>query len=430
MDHVPRTRLQDLPVECHQIIVTALSTEASPATAFVPSIRAWSATSTGFRKIISETGWLSAENVCQYKFNRALEFSCPALRVLAVATHHADVLTAEMFRGALARLPEGMNRPDDQTLALMLVNRAGGRLKPEVTQAYPRYLPAPLTASSVADSNKVWEFGELDFADLMRFIDETLGPRGATSAHVESRAYYFVDDCFAILQTLPIGLRTMAFMMLAQRIPGLVFSKFEAARDTAFDLLFDIDSLMPVRWSPILTKMYFAGEDFTDYVWLLLRLRGVSPATVAGICCRVVQLVGSFVDGLPDCEGGSKLSVLGPGKRHWKRLMQGHEWNEANAIKRLLNLLSQFLADKRVRQAYTDALVGRGFITRAERPFGSDRLGRQKDFHRWFTHFGGRRDSESSSELNYSDFGEETVSDGTSLALDSNTPDGSDTERT
>ncbi len=428
MNPIPRPCLQDLPADCNQIIADTLAAEPSPATAFVPSIRAWAATSTAFRKIISDAGWLSVENVCKYKFHRALEFSCPALRVLNIAAHHAHGLTANVFREALAVLPHGPNRPDDQTLALMLQNRAGDRLKQEVRYAYPRYLPE--SASSADDSADEWIFNETQFASLARFIDASLGPRGAAQAHVESRAYYFVDDSFAVLQRLPMGLKTMAFMMLAARIPGLACSKFDAARDMACDLLFDIECLIPLQWSPILMNVYFDGNDFTDHLWLLLRLQGVSPLTVAGICCRVVQLVGSYLDSLPDPEGGSGLPALGAGKRHWKRLMKGHEGNEVNGIKRLLNLLSRYLADERVRQAYTDALVGRGFITRAERPFGSDLLGRQKDFCRWFSHFDKALTGESESELNFSDVDDDTRSERTPSAMDSDTEQGSDAERT
>ena len=398
MNPLPPLSLQALPTDIHERIVNELAKEAAPATAFVPSIRSWSGTCRQFRQTMSNAGWLSAENVCKYKFERALAFTCPALRILNVAERHAEALTLSVFTEALLSLPYIENRPEDAILTVMLLQRAGPRLRPELRLALQASTKAARFEFPDETDAQGWTVSEDAFMQLGWFIDASLGIHRLGTTHEDSLIYFFVDDCFAVLQRLSVGLKSLAFMMVADRISYMAPSHFLSVQDDRLDLLFDLESLMPVQWDPALLNLYYNNQDFSEQLNDLLKYGQASSGTVAGLCCRVLRLVGNFLDGLPDPDAGRTLSSPGVGQRHWKRLMAGQNAEQVNFIKRLLCLVARHLNDKRIRRAYLETLVGRGFIHRAECPFGSDRLGRQKDFDGWCTHADGTPAIDSESE--------------------------------
>lgn len=385
MTPLPGNTLQSLPIDCQAIIANELANVPSGALAFVPSIRSWAATNVHFHQMLSEAGWLSRESVCDYKLGRVLDFSCPTTRLLNVATRYADGLTLSSFKAAVEATALTRYGPGGPILAGMLVNRAGDHLKPDVTSALrhwarqsPNFHPGELRLQDPASEP------ETNLA-LAEFFEDVLEqrPRSEDEACVASRCCFLIDDVYAMLDTWPTELRVRAFIRMAIRVPGMAISVSEPERLACMEVLFDLASLIPVQWEPALTTFRTGVNDLPFQIYLIADSPHYSPMTRATICCRVLQMVGSFLDSVPDPASGQLNTMPAAIRRHWTSVMNGCPPVAINFIKRLLLAVHTCLGFPRVKASYAKELAGRGFIHPSEIPTGKDLPGPDKQFLRW-----------------------------------------------
>lgn len=339
----------------HLQIAAHLAQEPRTSTAWVPSLRSWGSTNTYFRALLFEAGWLAPANVCNAKFAQALDFSCPALRVLNLAAHFAPALPLQALMAMLQTLPGNRSCPKHSVLPLMLVNRAGKRLPPATRAALLASVAQSPYALPVDDGTQRWTFGKPERQALKRFIGDCFGVFHGGDFHVllASGERYFADDCMAVVLNLPLGLQALALHDLSYCAEELLNGALEEAVAARADILFDIEALIPQQWSSALV-------DHTCYPLRSLDqcLRSVlikaSPRTTADICRRVVRLMRHFLDGLPRV------------KRHWTRLQKACSTDELRLFQGLARLLHDHLGIGGVRGMYLRAALRSGLITRAE----------------------------------------------------------------
>ncbi len=305
--------------------------------------------------------------------------------MLNVATRYADGLALSSFQAAVEATALTRYGPSGPVLAGMLVNRAGDRLKPDVKSALllwarqsPNFHPDELRLQDA-----VFE-PETELA-LAEFFDDVLDQRPVSDdeAYDASRSCFLIDDLYAMLDAWPVELRVRAFIRMAIRVPAMAISPSEPDRMASLEVLFDMASLIPVQWDPAMTAFRVGVNDLPFQIYLVADSPHYSPVMRATICCRVLRLLGSFLDSAPDPTSGPGAIVPAAARRHWTNVMNGCPPVSVNFFKRLLLAVHTCLGIPRVRASYVDELVDRGFICRSEIPTGKELPGLDKPFLRW-----------------------------------------------
>lgn len=347
--------LQSVCRDNQLLIAEYLAQEPSKVTAWVPSVRSWGTTNIYFRALLLEAGWLAPADVCKAKFAQAVRFTCPALRVLDLAEHFAPVLPMPALSATLATLPKTPACPNPSALPLMLVTRAGARLRPATKAELVKSVAQSTYALPVDEGTQRWNFSKPERQALKRFIADCIGvfDGGDFNVLLANGERYFAEDCMDVALNLPVGLKALALHELSYCIEELSNLPLEGVDLAKVDILFDMAGLVPQQWNSALVDHTCFPMRSLDQC-LRVVLAHASTRTTRDICQRALKLMCHFLDGLPK------------ENRHWTRLEVACSTDELRLIQGLVRLLHDHLHIPGVKSLYVKAAVRHGLLTQAD----------------------------------------------------------------